>query len=122
MMALRSLSRLPKAIARMRCGEHGQTNVEYALVIAGVAVALIFGVLALGGKLSEESSAPLSVPGTLKPPSAQCDPNYAGACIPPKPPDLNCDDLQGRGVHLPVQVVGNDPHGLDPDGNGLGCD
>lgn len=121
MMALRSLSRLPKAIARMRCGEHGQTNVEYALVIAGVAVALIVGVFALGGKLGDESSAPLSVPGTLKPPSTQCDSHYTGGCVPPAPPDLDCADLRARGLSLPIRVVGGDPHHLDPDGDGLGC-
>ncbi len=49
--------------------------------------------------------------------AAECDPNYL-PCIPPPPPDLNCDDI-GFGV----RVIGpEDPHGLDRDGDGVGCE
>ena len=51
-----------------------------------------------------------------------CDPNYAGACVPPYPPDLDCPDLRARGLRLPVRVVGSDPHRLDGDRDGLGCE
>ncbi len=47
-----------------------------------------------------------------------CDPSYPTVCIPPPPPDLDCDDIEE--VNFPV--VGNDPHNLDPDGNGIGCE
>lgn len=51
-------------------------------------------------------------------PSSNCDPNYAGACVPPYPPDVDCDD-----VGTSVTIVGNDPHGLDGnDNDGLGCE
>lgn len=50
-------------------------------------------------------------------PSGRCDPNYSGACVPPYPPDVDCADI-GR----PVTVVGSDPHNLDSDGNGRGCE
>jgi micrococcal nuclease len=56
------------------------------------------------------------------PPRSTCDPNYAGACVPPYPPDVNCEDLRARGLALPVRVVGSDPHRLDGDGDGLGCE
>jgi micrococcal nuclease len=49
--------------------------------------------------------------------TGRCDPNYTGACVPPFPPDVDCADV-GR----PVTVVGSDPHGLDSDGNGRGCE
>lgn len=58
------------------------------------------------------------------PPSPQCDPHYSGACVPPYPPDLNCADLRALGLDLPVRVVviGQDPHELDRDLDGWGCE
>ena len=54
--------------------------------------------------------------------SGPCDPDYAGACVPPPPPDLDCADLRALGLPLPVRVVGGDPHHLDGDGDGYGCE
>jgi endonuclease YncB( thermonuclease family) len=51
-----------------------------------------------------------------------CDSNYAGACVPPYPPDLDCAELRARELALPVRVVGTDPHRLDGDGDGFGCE
>ncbi|MDP2710362.1 MAG: excalibur calcium-binding domain-containing protein [Solirubrobacteraceae bacterium] len=51
-----------------------------------------------------------------EPSASNCDPNYSG-CVPPYPPDVNCADVSG-----PVQVLGSDPHGLDRDGDGIGCE
>jgi micrococcal nuclease len=51
-----------------------------------------------------------------------CDPNYAGACVPPYPPDRDCGELRDLGLDLPVRVVGSDPHRLDADGDRLGCE
>jgi micrococcal nuclease len=50
-----------------------------------------------------------------------CDPSYAGACIPSPPPDLDCKDIRAMGV-APVRVVGADPHRLDGDDDGWGCE
>ena len=51
--------------------------------------------------------------------SGNCDPSYPGLCIPPPPPDLDCDDLPYTGF----TVVGNDPHGFDgTDNDGIGCE
>jgi len=30
-------------------------------------------------------------------PAGQCDPNYAGGCVPPAPPDLDCADIRRSG-------------------------
>jgi hypothetical protein len=46
-----------------------------------------------------------------------CDPNYSGACVPPYPPDVDCAD-----VGTSVTVTGSDPHGLDGDNDGVGCE
>ena len=54
--------------------------------------------------------------------SGSCDPNYAGACVPPYPPDLDCGDLRAGGLPVPVRVVGSDPHRLDGDHDGYGCE
>ncbi|MBW8059285.1 MAG: hypothetical protein FVQ78_02930 [Solirubrobacterales bacterium] len=59
---------------------------------------------------------PPSEPPDGSPSSDECDPNYSG-CVPPYPPDLDCADIGG-----PVEVYGSDPHGLDADGDGVGCE
>lgn len=61
-----------------------------------------------------------SAPAPLVPPTGSCDPNYAG-CVPPYPPDLDCDDIRARALD-PVRVLGSDPHRLDGDRDGLGCE
>lgn len=45
-----------------------------------------------------------------------CDPNYSG-CVPPYPPDADCDE-----VGETVTVLGEDPHGLDADGDLVACE
>ena len=52
----------------------------------------------------------------------RCDPSYTGGCVPPYPPDLDCADVRALGIRTPVRVVGSDPHRLDGDGDGLGCE
>ena len=51
-----------------------------------------------------------------------CDPHYPGQCLPPPPPDLNCPDVPFR--DFPVLHPNNepDPHALDGDKNGIGCE
>lgn len=62
-----------------------------------------------------------SATGVLPVAGGSCDPSYAGVCIPPSPPDLDCVDIRARGW-APVRVVGADPHRLDGDGDGWGCE
>lgn len=57
--------------------------------------------------------APAPAPGQQ---GANCDPNYT-PCIPAFPPDINCGDLD-----VSVRVIGTDVHGLDRDGDGVGCE
>jgi Flp pilus assembly pilin Flp len=101
----------------------GQTVAEYAVLIAASAVLLVLAILFVGWKIGGvvgDAGDKSSSPGTLTPPAATCDPNYSGACIPPYPPDLDCSDLASLGIDQ-VTIVGSDPHGLDPDGDGIGC-
>jgi micrococcal nuclease len=62
-----------------------------------------------------------SGPATTQPANAKCDPNYAGGCVPPYPPDIDCSDIRAMGI-APVRVVGSDPHHLDGDKDGFGCE
>lgn len=51
-------------------------------------------------------------------PTSACDPSYPGVCIPSPPPDLDCAEVP----YVNFTVVGNDPHGFDGDGDGVGCE
>jgi micrococcal nuclease len=69
-------------------------------------------------------SGPASNPSpatTTTPNSSRCDVNYAGGCVPSYPPDLDCADIRALGI-APVRVVGSDPHRLDGDDDGYGCE
>ncbi|MGA8106488.1 MAG: thermonuclease family protein [Nitrososphaeraceae archaeon] len=50
---------------------------------------------------------------------SECDPSYPEDCIPSLPPDLDCDD---EVVPNNVKVVQPDPHRLDGDNDGIGCE
>jgi endonuclease YncB( thermonuclease family) len=59
------------------------------------------------------SSAPRPIAGAVR-----CDASYATVCIPSPPPDLDCRDIPYR--NFPVRPP--DPHHLDGDGDGRGCE
>jgi hypothetical protein len=48
----------------------------------------------------------------------RCDPAYPTVCIPPPPPDLDCKDIPYKNF----KVLPPDPHRLDRDGDGIGCE
>ncbi|MGH8905937.1 MAG: hypothetical protein ACRD0K_05370 [Egibacteraceae bacterium] len=64
----------------------------------------------------QPAPAPAPQPAPDPGPETGCDPNYT-PCIPAYPPDLDCGD-----IGHPVRVTGSDPHRLDRDGDGTGCD
>jgi micrococcal nuclease len=47
-----------------------------------------------------------------------CDPAYPDFCIAPPPPDLDCPQIGRTGF----TVLPTDPHRLDGDGDGVGCE
>jgi len=47
-----------------------------------------------------------------------CDESYPDVCIPPYPPDLDCDEI----YYSNFRVIGSDPHGFDKDNDGIGCE
>lgn len=55
---------------------------------------------------------------TAPPNNHSCDPSYPTICIPPSPPDLNCNDIP----HKNFTVLQPDPHDFDSNKNGIGCE
>jgi micrococcal nuclease len=53
-----------------------------------------------------------------QPHASECLPDYEGPCIPPPPPDLDCGDIDAQSF----QVVGDDPHRLDGNHDGVACE
>src|SRR4029453_11588235 len=52
-------------------------------------------------------------------PQQDCDPAYPDDCLPSPPPDLDCADV---GHRVTVDHSYGDPHRLDADPGGIGCD
>ncbi len=72
----------------------------------------------VGSLLSEERPAEERPPPPPPAPRSNCDPSYPDFCIPPSPPDLDCDDVSREGF----TVRGDDPHRFDGDNDGRGCE
>jgi hypothetical protein len=69
-------------------------------------------------------SAPSPETDTRTPGQGSCDPNYSGECLDPHAVDYDCAAGSGNGPEYAgrVEVVGDDPYGLDADGDGSGCE
>lgn len=65
---------------------------------------------------AEKETRAATAAGAGKRGGGKCNPNYSG-CVPPYPPDVDCDQVKG-----PVKVLGTDPDNLDGDGDGIGCE
>ena len=88
------------------------------LVSQEVTMAPVTEVVAVGTRKKKPAPAPPA------PPAQQCDPNYAGACV-PIASDVDCAGGTGNGpayVKGPVRVIGRDIYDLDSDGDGIGCE
>jgi len=49
---------------------------------------------------------------------SDCDSSYPDVCIPPPPPDLNCDDIPNNNF----EVLPSDLHDFDREEDGLRCE
>jgi hypothetical protein len=58
-------------------------------------------------------------PGPSPTPQEDCDPAYPDDCLPSPPPDLDCAEI---GHRVRVDHSYGDPHRLDADRDGIGCD
>ena len=76
---------------------------RWKVIAVGVAV---IGALTIGGVVTQT---------VISPAAADCNANYE-PCL-PVTSDLSCSEIR-----MVVQVVGEDPYGLDRDGDGFGCE
>jgi hypothetical protein len=88
-----------------------KSNLTTALAL----MALLVACAALATACSSGSTAR---GGSGSPAASKCDPNYKGACVPTGHGDVNCADVH----ETDIQVVGDDPYGLDGDGDGTACE
>ncbi|MDR2323629.1 MAG: G5 domain-containing protein [Microbacterium sp.] len=96
--------------------ETGRTPVREAVTVAPITEVTARG--------TREQQAAAPAPLVAQEPSGDCDPNYAGACV-PIASDVDCAGGSGNGpayVRGPVRVIGTDIYDLDRDGDGIGCD
>jgi hypothetical protein len=70
------------------------------------------GILALPSTMLNE----LQIDATTD--NGECDSSYPDTCIPSPPPNLNCGDISDKRF----EVLSPDPHVLDRDGDGIGCE
>ncbi len=85
-----------------------------------VALLLALAVLAAAGAVGCDDGT-----GTEDRSGSACDPSYPDDCLDPDASDYDCEGGEGNGpeyVAGPVTVAGDDPFGLDRDGDGTGCD
>jgi micrococcal nuclease len=97
-----------RSTARVDAGQRGRDNRQYEVGF-GQAAFVVSGdcadwVITLQGY---EASAGFT----------DCDPSYPEVCLPPYPPDLDCRQVAPR----EFVVRGPDPHGFDPERDGVGC-
>jgi hypothetical protein len=52
-------------------------------------------------------------------PTPNCHPSYPTLCLPPPPPDIDCKFIP---LFRNFPVLPPDPHNLDVDGDGIGCE
>ena len=53
----------------------------------------------------------------------ECDPHYSGACVPvyrTEADDVDCSDIEEK--NFTVVTIGEDPHRLDRDKDGIACE
>lgn len=73
---------------------------------------------ALGGNENNLTFKRGDTRGWAPAPPRNCSPAYPTLCLPPAPPDLNCSDVHARDF----MVKAPDPHRLDGDKDGVGCE
>jgi micrococcal nuclease len=71
------------------------------------------------GGTGTPATAVTAAPSLTSPADAggDCDPNYAGACVPVSASDLDCADVGAKNF----QVIGTDRHRFDGNHDGVAC-
>jgi micrococcal nuclease len=77
--------------------------------------------LGLWSSCGSTATAPVATvptPAATTTAASRCDPSYPDFCIPPPPPDLDCKDIPRKAF----RVLQPDPHRLDGNKDGVGCE
>lgn len=108
--------------------QEGQTGVGVRVVRLTVKNGVEVGRELLNTLVKRQPVAKVTLVGSRmepKPkPESNCDPNYAGACV-PVAYDVDCAGGSGDGpeyVQGPVRVVGDDVYDLNSDDDNIACD
>jgi hypothetical protein len=92
-------------------------------IVGAIGVAMATPAVMIPNAAPEIALQSVSIAPVPQAPSAGCDTNYSGACV-PIASDVDCAGGSGNGpayVAGPVFVVGTDIYDLDRDGDGVGC-
>jgi hypothetical protein len=105
---------------RVKAGENETGNSRYDTPFLGAA--FVVSSTCPGWSMSMQGYEPPPPPSTGTTGGGNCDPSYPDFCIPPYPPDLDCQWVYDRGESH-ITVRGSDPHGFDGnDDDGIGCE
>jgi len=113
------MNAVARAMAMKGLGQRGSTAVEYALLIALLAVAIMGAGYVVGASLSPVFEVVATSPATAGPAPPQ---PTQGTVAPPGGPYENCDAVRLAGA---APIHAGDPGysvELDPDGDGVGCE
>lgn len=87
-------------------------------VTAAAVAVVILAALLLGKVTAGDGSPRAYYPVIIHSRPPECDRHYPTVCIPPPPPDLNCDDIE----YTDFTVIQPDPHDFDRDKDSIGCE
>ena len=80
-LLMRPPARVQTTIAGLRDRQGGHTIIEYALILASLAIIMAVSVLFFAGKVDHLFSKKETSPSVMRPPTARCDPNDSGHCV-----------------------------------------
>ncbi|MDY6781669.1 MAG: hypothetical protein SW833_03800 [Cyanobacteriota bacterium] len=81
-------------------------------------LALLGGAIALAVFIPMQQEQPRSARANYQTQAGRCDAAYPDFCIPPLGPDLDCSDIKQKNF----TVRPPDPHRLDGNRDGIGCE
>ena len=97
-------------------GDRTKGNAAAAFLVATAVT--FFGYVGVTARWNDLARA-FSTPTGSSPGDADCHPSYPDLCIPADGGDLDCTEAK---VPQDIRVEGRDPHGLDGDRDGVGCE
>jgi hypothetical protein len=120
------------ADAIIKADEHGAVTASLAVLKSAISSGRLQTLVAEAKALARakakarkkaQAAAAAAAAATEAQSASNCDANYSG-CLNPNSSDYDCAGGSGNGPDYTgmVQVRGEDPHGLDADGDGVGCE